>query len=193
MKKILPFLALGMILLFVSCDDDEPQIDPIVGLWTLDDVEVTDTPNGYSNLENSGSDVFQEREYTIEFLDDFTYERELEDVFGQDINEDGEWDKTEDELELDPEDDPIRNPEDLGIFLIGAQIDLGYSFTIDGEITDKMTLTSDAGFWALSDDFIVAFSESQDTITSPAVGDSIILANLQQIQATITLEFDREN
>ena len=42
MKKILPLLTMGMFLVFVSCDDDEPKIDPLVGEWELDDVEISD-------------------------------------------------------------------------------------------------------------------------------------------------------
>ncbi len=187
MKKYTLAILLGALILFVSCDEDEPKIDPIVGLWELDRVEISDVPSGFASLEGSGSTAYGEDSYTIEFFSDFTYEREIDNIpdFG-DIDDEGEWSIDGDELELDPEDE------------VGG---LTYSFTIDEEIDDRELIVSSlTTFQTYSDQFQADWEANFDTISFDANGDAlypeilnaVLEENFQSVQVKLTLEFDRQ-
>ncbi len=182
MKKLLLIFTLGAIVLFVSCDDDEPKIDPIVGLWELDDAIISDAPSNFSNVEGSGPNIYGEDTYTIEFFQDGLYEREIDfpaGSFFSDIDEEGEWEVNGDELELDPDRSQISG--------------LDYSFSLEEDISDReMLISSLSEVLAFTDQFVADFNATQDTITSQEVFDSILNANVQEIQVKVTLEFDRQ-
>ncbi len=171
---------LGFLLVFSSCDEDEPKVEPIVGKWILDDVEISEAPTGFSNVEGTSNSLYGEEEYSIEFFDDFEYNRELLNVpsIGGDVDDEGVWELIGDEITLEPDNE------------IGG---LDYSFTVVEEIDDRLTITTQSSTPAFSDQFIVAFNETSDTITSQESFDAILDANTQLIQVRTTFEFDRED
>ncbi len=136
MKNYL-FLISLVVLFLTSCSDDEEPIHPIVGTWELDEITISEVPSGYQNAFNQTSDFtfWQEESYTLFFFQDGTYEREVEDsfTFGGDVEDEGEWEIDDEDLDLDQID--------------GDSDELVLSFTIDGEITErKMTLVGE-DFW----------------------------------------------
>ncbi len=179
MKNILSTLLLGALVLFVACDDDEPKVDPIVGEWELDRFEISNAPTGFMNVEGRSSDWFGEDRYSIEFFSDGAYNREIDNIPGfGDIDDEGEWELIDNELELDSDDDEIGGVD--------------YSFTLEEEITDReMILSALTTILALPDDFATVVMV--DTVTIQAVLDSLVGAYVNEIQVTGTYEFDRVN
>lgn len=184
---LLGILAIGA-LTFVGCKEEE-KIDPIIGLWELDDASLEFNSSGYSYYEYEGeNNVYGESSYTIEFKDDFTFEREIEDVYDGtgiiDLNEEGEWEKKDDELDLDAEDTEIGG--------------LPYSFTIV-EVTDRsLTLTFEDSRYVYANAKIDEWL-ADGTINSSGVFtvseeeiDSIRTNFRVLVDATVTLEFDKQ-
>lgn len=179
MKNLLFVLSICTLVLFASCDEDEPKIDPIVGLWELDRYEISDAPSGFSNVEERRSTAYDEDSYTIEFFTDFNYNREIEGIPGfGDVDDEGEWSLNNGELELDSDDDEVGGVD--------------YTFNLDEDITDReLILSASASIIGLSDQFIADFQATQDTITTEESFNQIINENIEEIFVTATYEFDR--
>ena len=138
-KLLLSINTIFLFLIITSCgDDDEPEVNPIVGLWKLNNVEIDaqgvefDYLDQTTENELSQNNLVGERNFTMEFNTDFTFERILEDVTftngsRRNINETGEW-----ELEGD----------DLDLFLDGQEINgLPYSFDLEENTDSDLILT----------------------------------------------------
>ncbi|MEP4532245.1 MAG: hypothetical protein ABJ004_04110 [Cyclobacteriaceae bacterium] len=191
MKGTLKLLAaLSIILISVSCSDDEPKVDPIVGLWELDDVAREIEQSGFTYLEyENENDIFGESAYTIEFKSDFTFERILEDVAfsdgsTSDLEEEGEWELDGDELDFDAEDDEYGG--------------LGYSFDVLEVTATNLTLSygeDGTGFPdSKVDDWLAdgtVTSSGQFTVTQEEY-DSLVLNFSESIDVVYILEFDKE-
>ena len=177
MKKNLLYALLITAAFLVSCGDDEPTVNPIVGSWVLDDVEISDPPAGFVIATNSQqSSVYGESEYLFIFEADGTYIRELERDNG-DFEDEGTWEIDGEDLDLDQDDTNVQG--------------LPTSFRIDGEISDRsMTLiTTDTWFaWPQS---IIDDEQALDTLE-----DSEVNAFFEEygalVEMTFTLDFDRQ-
>lgn len=184
---LLGFLAVGA-LTFVGCKEEE-KVDPIIGLWELDDASMKINSSGFSYYDFDGeNNIYGESSYTIEFFDDFTFEREINDVFTgiayEDLNEEGEWEKKNGALDLDSEDDEIGG--------------LPYSFEII-ELTDRtLTLEYEDTRYAFPnakiDDWFndgTLNSAGSFTVTEEEY-DSLVENFRVLVDATFTLEFDKD-
>ena len=185
MKNYLLLLSLAVLIL-ASCKDDEPEIDPIVGLWELDDASLSFSGFSYYGFEGD-NDIFGESSYIIEFNEDFTYERELEDIPGLgDLNDEGEWEHDTEDLDLDTDDDEIPG--------------LGYSMTIlelnDRDLVveyegENVSLFPDDKIDEWFDDGTIN-SNGQFTVTQEQY-DSLLSNFSVQTKGTYTLEFEKQD
>lgn len=189
MKKILQLiLALGMVTM-VGCKDDEPEADPLLGLWELDDATL-EYPSEFSLYGfTKQNDAFGETAYTIEFLDDFTYERELSDLplssGTTDFSDEGEWEKDGEFLDLDTDDTEIGG--------------LGYSFEIteldDGNLVLEYESSGDFFPNAKIQEWFedgTLDSEGFFTVTQDQF-DSLVTNFISRgVTGTYILEFDRQ-
>ncbi|HYG40900.1 MAG TPA: hypothetical protein VD908_19885 [Cytophagales bacterium] len=112
MKKIyLAYLAFGISLL-VSCNkDDDPKVDPVVGVWDLENLTLevknneaaADTINGtYSPFQ-----LFFITRLILDIKQDKTFEQEAVQVDGSKSSADGEWEKGENTLTLNFDDGDV--------------------------------------------------------------------------------------
>lgn len=188
MKNVFTFLLIGSFVFLLSCkDEEEPKVDPIVGEWELDDASFEVSGYSYYGFEGE-NDAFGESSYIITFNADFTYERELEDVpFTSglsDVNDEGEWERDGEEIDLDSDDDELDF--------------LGYSFDIVSVDGNVLVLEYDRTISAYSDAKIDEWiadgtinSQGYFTVTQEEY-DSIQTNFLEQAQGKYTLEFDKQ-
>ena len=107
MKKNLLYALLITAAFLVSCGDDEPNVNPIVGTWELFNASRTVTESGFDYLNfNDQAALFGESNYSFEFQADGTYERRLQSVLLIDgsivnIDDSGTWELDGDDLDLD--------------------------------------------------------------------------------------------
>lgn len=177
MNKLLSVLAIGAMVFMVSCDKDEPKVDPIVGLWELDDATISGAPTDYSLLNGTGNSLYAgEESYSIEFFSDGFYEREIAFSDGQNIEEEGFWEIVGDELQLDPDDES----------------GLIESFTIEEEASQRsLVLSGERTFETWPDSIII---NVLPTITTAEQFDSLVLAfPFVSIPVDVELDFDRRN
>ena len=191
MKKTLLLLFTTASLVFItSCGDDEEKVDPIIGIWELDDVSVDAVGSEFDYLDASGeNNLVGESEFLIEFKADQTFERELEDVLfsdgsTRDIEEEGEWELDGDDLDLDSDDQEINGlpysfkvEENTGTDLILSYSESG-SFFPQSKITEWFedgTLDSD-GFFTVTD----------------AQFDSLVTNFAQNVSLDFLLEFEKQ-
>lgn len=178
MKKNLLYALLITAAFLISCGDDEPDVNPIVGSWVLDDFVISDTPAGFVLATDANqSNLFGESEYLFTINADGTYFRELERTNG-DIEDDGTWELDGNDLDLDVDNENIANA-------------LVTSFTVEGDITDRsMTLvTRDTWFaWpqAIWDDPLAL-----DTLDQSEVG-AFFNEYGTFVEYTFTMDFDRQ-
>ncbi|MEQ8470156.1 MAG: lipocalin family protein [Marinoscillum sp.] len=152
MKNYLLLLSLAVLIL-ASCKDDEPEIDPLVGEWELVEMEMVDLPNGFVNFEGvTDINVYGESLFTIEFNADMTFERTLRFSNGR-VEDDGTWERDDDEIELDVEDDEglpdtyvIVEDVDDDELLLSAEVT--YNLLPDA-VTDTATIDSQEELVAL--------------------------------------------
>lgn len=187
MKK---FLALAILALCFSCGEDEEKVDPIVGLWELDDVSVDADGSEFDYLDTSGeNDLVGESLFTIEFNADLTFERILEDVrfsdgSTRDIEEEGEWEVDGADLDLDADDDEING--------------LPYSFEIDEITASELILSYSESGSAFPRSKIEEWfadgtlNESGIFEVTDEEYDSIVNNFAQIVDFDYTLEFDKE-
>ncbi|MFY0687957.1 MAG: hypothetical protein JXQ90_12375 [Cyclobacteriaceae bacterium] len=94
----LPFFGL------VSCTEEEPAPDVLVGEWKAREFVIQELPDGFTFWTGATQETwFGESEYRFKFNTDNTYKRELFFDGAQDLEEEGTWERTETELELDIE------------------------------------------------------------------------------------------
>lgn len=177
MKKNLLYALLITATFLIACGDDEPDVNPIVGSWELDDVVISDPPAGFVIATNANqSSVYGESEYLLVFNADGTYIREIERTEG-DFEDEGTWEIDGTDLDLDQDDTNVQG--------------LPTTFTIDGEISDRsMTLvTTDTWFaWPQS---IIDDEQALDTLE-----DNELNAFFNEygafVDMTFTMDFDRQ-
>jgi len=142
------FVTMGVL---VSCgDDDSPKVDPLIAEWEVDEFELTDVPAEFNDIEGTRTSLYGENRYRIEFNDDFTYARELRFSTG-DLDEEGEWERDGDEIELDPDDD-------FGLIK---------NFEIVENDPETLVLTAETSFILLPNDVVT------DTVTTQASLDAL--------------------
>lgn len=176
MKNYLLVALLSGLVLFVSCGEDEPPIDPLVGEWELDEIEFSNPPSGHRLATNpvTESTIWGESSYIITFNADGTYERELDRSQG-DVEDEGTWEKDGEDLDLDQDE---TNADDLVT-----------SFTID-EIDDKkMTLIGRDAWFAWPPE-IVNDPLALDTLENDEINDFFVEYGVI-VDFTVTMEFDR--
>lgn len=159
-----------MVSLAACGDDDGPGIDPIVGEWELDEVLIEAENPDFDDINGERDNLYFEDSYKIEFNADNTYERELS-FFNGDAEDEGDWEKDGDELDLDPEDNT----------------NLITDFEILEVTEENLVLKGETDFFILLPNFVM-----QDTITSQAVSDSLfaIYGERQTLLVTYTFEKD---
>ncbi|MFY0600432.1 MAG: hypothetical protein JXR03_12235 [Cyclobacteriaceae bacterium] len=191
MKGTLKLIAgLTILSLAISCSDDEPKVDPIVGLWELDDASREVTQSDFEYLNFSGdNDIVGESKYTIEFTSDLKFERILEDVpftngTTDDIEEEGEWEIDGDDLDLDADDDEFSG--------------LPYSFKIIENTGSKLTFEYEENGTAFPQTKVTEWfndgtldSNGSFTVTDDQF-DSLSTNFSQSIDVVYTLEFDKQ-
>jgi hypothetical protein len=177
MKIFLQSVFVVSTLLFVmSCSDDAPAPDKIIGTWKLDDAIYSNAPSGYQLSEGTANSVYGEEVYQIKFFDDNTYERDLSGngVTGED---EGDWKKEGDDLTLD------YDKGNTGFVL---------EFTIVEEVTDKnLELSASASILAFPDD-ILNDAQALDTITTQESYIKFIEEYANSINLDVQYSFDRE-
>lgn len=181
MKKYLLLSALALPLLMTSCKEDEEKINPIVGLWVLDDIEASDLPSGYAFATNPSTSftIWGENEYEIEFFSDGFYERELKGTFAGDLEDDGEWELIGDELDLDQDNADTE--------------DVVTKFTVEGEITERsMTLIGTDSWFAWPPEVLNDPNKPLDTLETNEELNAFFAEYGAIVEVTVTMEFDRE-
>jgi hypothetical protein len=163
MKDILKFGAIMIALtLAVSCGEDEPELDPIVGVWVLDEASYTNLPTGYQDLWEgvAYSSFYGETRYELTFEEN-KYIRSLTFnlIGGGDtiVSEEGEWVNDGEFLTLDPTGGGLSQL--LGVEFdndFEIEINDGSDLVINAEITDFLyaDTTTQAYFdyvWSLAD------------------------------------------
>lgn len=165
------------------------MINPIIGLWELDDVSLDAQGSEFDYLDETGeNNLVGESEFTLELMADLNFERILKDVSFtdgsvRDIEEEGEWELDGDDLDLDLD----------GTELTG----LPYRFTVTENTATELVLsyTDRGSFYPeskiqewLADGTVDA--QGFFTVTDEEI-DSIQLNFLQSVDLNFTLEFDR--
>ncbi|MEQ9303927.1 MAG: hypothetical protein RJQ14_08430 [Marinoscillum sp.] len=184
MKNYLLLFTLAVLMIFTSCKEEEEPVNPLVGIWELDDATLEFSGFSYYGFEGDNN-VYGEDSYIIEFRKDFTYERELEDIPGLgDIGDEGEWESDGEDLDLDTNDDDYP---------------IGYSFTIV-ELDDRSLLLEYNGETVLLfpdnkieewfDDGTINSSGTFDVTDEQY--DSLLTNFAVQAQGKYTLEFDKQ-
>ncbi len=172
-KNLLIYLMVagGAFFLQACGDDDGPSVNPIVGEWELESVEIEAANPEFSDVNSNDRDnLYRESSYKIEFNMDNTYERELS-FFDGDVEEEGDWEIEGDELELDPEDNTA----------------LITDFEILEVTEDDLRIKGETDFFTLLPNFV-----QQDTITSQAVSDSLFDIYGQRQTLIVTFTFERD-
>ena len=180
-------LVVGIALVgLVSCKDDEPKVDPIVGLWELDDVSITFSGSEfqYANVSKENA-LYGESSYTIEFNADFTYEREIDDIPGfGDHSDEGEYEIDGDDLDLDSDD-----PEVGGLAYSFKIIEKSATvLTLEFQDSERLFPRSKIQEW-INDGTID--SNGNFTVTNEQF-DSLNVNFAQDVAAKFTLDFDKK-
>ncbi|WP_258102794.1 hypothetical protein [Marinoscillum sp. MHG1-6] len=113
MKKVIKLLpALVLLFVLVSCKDDEPEKNPMLGTWVVDSYIYTNLPASYSIWEEYEEvSYYGESSYKLTFTET-AYTRDLAFIgsptYGNStFTESGEWSMAEGYLTLDPTGQPI--------------------------------------------------------------------------------------
>lgn len=182
MKKLVQLFTLVTfsMIFFISCKDDEPKIDPIIGEWELNEVSYSDASSEFSRF-NGGTDdnVYGETKYTITFNSDQTYLRELK-IQGGTFEDDGEWELDGDELILDQDDSDLT-----GLIL---------EFDIEEDITvEELVISANAVFFAYPDAIVndPLALDTLDTATDEEI-EAFNLEHIEQFSMTVTLELEKQ-
>lgn len=183
MKKIL-YISLASSLFLMSCSsDDEPAISPLVGSWVLDKITISEPPAGYrfASSTTPTATILGESSYELEFFEDMTYERTIrETIFGR-VDDDGEWQLTDDELDLIQDNTNVQ--------------DLPVTFDLDGDIGERsMTLITKDLWFAWPPSIINDPNTPLDTLANATQEELNAFFNEhgELVTATFELEFDRE-
>lgn len=177
MKRILLVFVSAACLGLVSCKDEEPKVDPIVGKWELDEAITDGSDAAYSFYYGSANSVYGEDSYLFEFKADLTYERDIDNIPGfGDVNEDGEYEKTATDLDLDPSDE-IQG--------------LASSFEIVELTATTLILKFIEEDVAVFPNTILADEVALDTISSQESFDKFFAEYGAYIDLEITMELDK--
>ena len=189
MKKILLLSLLGGFVVLMACKEEEKMVDPLVGLWELDEFALDIEEDGFTILEFRDLQEFDEDRYTFLFNEDFTFVRTLENVtvngVKTDLEEEGEWEIDDDELELDADDGEI------GAFLYDYDIEeltensLILSFNTQDSTFEDTKIIEWVNEGILTPQLV--FTVSGDTL------DSIRSNFLMPVHLKFLWEFDKED
>ncbi|MFT6868004.1 MAG: hypothetical protein ACJA08_002852 [Cyclobacteriaceae bacterium] len=116
MKGILKLtLAFAITLFGISCSDDEPKVNPIIGNWVIDSFVIENVPSAFSSNEGQEfASLWGESKYTLSFTADNQYTRVIS-FSSDDLSEEGEWELDDDELTLDPDGTGLNIFEDFTV------------------------------------------------------------------------------
>lgn len=176
MKTLKLFFALSALLIFVSCggDSDGPTINPLVGEWSLNAIEVSDPPAGYSlDLINTEppSTILGESNYTLTLGDDMTYTRVMAaasvfdnegNVISADLEDDGTWVEEGEDLTLTQVNSNIQGliteftvkaVAETGLILETTDLWFAWPPEIASDPVALDTLDSNEDFFALFDEY----------------------------------------
>lgn len=180
MKRIF-YLLLASSVFMISCGDDEPTINPIVGEWVLDQITISNPPDGYAfAVSTTPTNLYGESSYEIEFFADGTYERTINTP--NRFEDEGTWELSNDELELDQDETNVQ----------GLPLD----FEVDGTISEErgMTLITNDDQWFVWPPAILA--EFEPGVTALDTADTqeklnALFADYGELQ-TVTMELEFE-
>ena len=130
MKNIFFIAVLGSMILLAACSKDEPEVNPLVGVWQLDEFAIEVKEAGYENNNTSGD---ASGIYKIEFKSDLTYIRSVGEGTDE-LIEEGNWEQDEDFIELDPK---AGTPKTAGLF---------YDFEITGLTSRELDIQFEDDF-----------------------------------------------
>lgn len=178
MKNHLPLFALIALLFLPSCKDDEEKINPIVGTWELDFVELP-SESGFVLLTFSNTaSLYGEILHEITFFADGTYERDLRFSNGK-LEDNGTWELDGEDLDLD-----IDEADDD---------DVVTSFKVSGDLEDgEMFLETEISWPAVTSQFAQDLSAVIDTFTTDESYQKVLSENIQVLNIDVILEFDKQ-
>ncbi len=166
-------IMVGMVSLVACGDDDGPSIDPLVGEWKVEEVTLSNLPAEFDKNEGTEDNLYGESSYVFEFNEDMTYDREIDNIPGiGNIDDEGEWEVDNEELELDAD---------------GAGFDLIYDYEILELATDDLEIQGERIFRFLP-----------DAVTDTAVVETVEELRAlfdeygQNLTVTVTMKLERD-
>ena len=133
-NNLLLTLLIVTTIVFTSCRKDENRIEPVVGLWELNDVEIDALGSEFDYVDETGlSSLVGETAHTVELKADFSYERILTIPFSDGtlrvLDETGVWGIGDDNLSLSTGFGEIFGiPYEMTVISVSsADLVLGYS------------------------------------------------------------------
>lgn len=176
MKNLKLLFVLSALLIFVSCgsDSDEPAINPLIGEWSLNAIQVSDPPSGYSlDLINTTppSTILSESSYTLTLGDDMTYSRLIAaasvidndgNLITVDLVDDGTWAENGDALSLTQEnfniqglvtDFTVKTVAETGLTLETTDLWFAWPPEITNDPVALDTIDTNEKFFALFDEY----------------------------------------
>jgi hypothetical protein len=157
MKKFSLLFVVLLTVTLISCKDDEPKVNPLVGEWTLGGIEFFNLPNAYARYEGyTDESLYGESSYLLNIKADQTFERTLL-IQSQKIQESGTWEETATKLVLSP-DQPVGIP---AVFTLeesstsdSLKLSAQVTFTLLADaIADTAVLESEADLEALFENY----------------------------------------
>lgn len=194
MKKNLLYALLITAAFMVSCGDDEPQVDPIVGTWEMFNVSGTIAESDFGYLEFADqASLFGESVYSFQFDADGTYERLLEGVqftngSTGNLDDTGEWEVDGDDLELDADGAEVSGLSyEYNIAeLAGNDLRLEYQESDEAFSATKLNEWIDAGILVNTSEGLAFTDITQEQL------DSLHTNFLEPINWTFSLKFDKQ-
>ncbi len=135
MKNIFFIAVLGSMILLAACSKDEPEVNPLVGMWQLDEFAIEVKEAGFESNNTSGD---ASGIYKIEFRSDLTYTRTVGEG-NDELVEEGNWEQDEDFIELDPQ---AGTPKTDGLF---------YDFSIEAISSRELDITFEDNWFYFPD------------------------------------------
>ena len=178
-------------LFIISCGKDEAPIDPMIGLWELDNIVIDAEGSEFDYVDASGfNSLVGETAHTVEFNADFSFERILTIPFSDGtlrvLDEIGVWevDGEEDNLNLDTGAGQIIGiPYDMTVVSV-SDTDLVLGYSGNREYFPQSKIDEWLADGTIDEDG--SFNVSQDEI------DFLFANYLEVVLITFTLEFEKQ-
>lgn len=168
-------LALAFLSFGISCSDDEPAKNPLVGSWVIDSYTFENFPSEYSRYEGgSSSTLFGEDKYELIITPD-SYTRTLS-LGSQVETESGEWSEEDGFLTLDPTGAGLGITEEFEI-----EIQTGSDLVMRASISDFLTSNTYA------DTVSTAYEDYLDSLAT-LEDDTKLLEELNKIYKLVTFD-----